>query len=259
MPRFALPTFLAPAPLRAALPRIADAGAEGVRLDLRTELRAKDLSATAVRELRHRLGEHGLRAGPAVFPTRGALHEEDRLEERVAGAVAALSLAADLGCGTLAFRPFPLPAADDESGAATLLTEVLSDLARAGSHVGVTPCLTPAGDAARVAELLQDVSVGPIGVNLDPAAVLLGGGTVAGTVRTLHDRVAVVTARDALADGAGGKETAVGRGEVEWEEVFALLDEAAFRGWVVCDRTAGPDPFAEAARAVGYLRTVAAP
>ncbi len=107
--RLALPTFLAPAPLRASLALVADAGADGVRLDLRTELRAADLSATAVRELRRRIAEHGLAVGPAVFPTRGALHEEDRLEERVAGVTAALRLAADLGCDTLSLRPFRLP------------------------------------------------------------------------------------------------------------------------------------------------------
>ncbi|MFH5804150.1 sugar phosphate isomerase/epimerase family protein [Alienimonas sp. DA493] len=257
MLRLALPTFLASAPLRTSLTRVAEAGADGVRLDLRTELRAADLSATAARELRHRLAEHNLKAGPAVFPTRGALHEEDRLEERVSGIVAALNLAADLGCGTLSFRPFRLPAAD--APAATLLAEVLNDLARSGSHVGVIPCLTPAGDAARLAEVLDRVTTGPFGVNLDPAAVLLGGGEVADTIRTLHDRIETVTARDAINDGAGGKEVPVGRGEVDWEETLALLDEAGFKGWTTCDRTTGPAPFAEASRAVGYLRSVAAP
>ncbi|QDT17696.1 sugar phosphate isomerase/epimerase family protein [Alienimonas californiensis] len=257
MIRLALPTFLAPVPLRAALARVADAGADGVRLDLRTELRAADLSATAARELRHHLGEHGLKAGPAVFPTRGTLYEEDRLEERVAGVVAALNLAADLGCGTLSFRPFRLPAAD--APAAALLTEVLNDLARAGAHVGVIPCLTPAGDVARVAEVLDRVTTGPFGVNFDPAAVLLGGGEVVAALRTLHDRLETVTARDAISDGAGGKEVRVGRGEVDWEETLALLNEAGFKGWGTCDRTTGPDPFGEASRALGYLRSVASP
>ena len=243
--------------MRDSLALVADANADGVRLDLRTELRAAELSATAVRELRRRLAEHGLKTGPAVFPTRGALHAEDRLEERVAGLTAALRLAADLRCDTLSLRPFRLPAAD--APAATLLAEVLSDVARAGSHVGVIPCLTPAGDADRVAEVLGGVRVGPFGVNLDPAAVLLGGGDVAETIRSLHDRIHAVTARDAIADASGGKETPVGRGEVDWEETLALLHEADFRGWATCDRTTGPDPFAEAARAVGYLRTVGGP
>ena len=257
MPRFALPTFLAPAPLRAALDRLADAGADGVRLDLRTELKAADLSATAVRELKRRIEEHGLKVGPAVFPTRGALHAGDRLEERVAGFVAALGLAADLGCDTLSVRPFRLPAADD--AAFSLLTEVLSDVARAGSHRGVIPCVTPAGDADRWRDLLESVSTGPVGVNFDPAAVLLSGGDPSAVLRTLHGSVRTVTARDAISKGSGGKEVPVGRGEADWEETLAVLAEAGFRGWIACDRTTGPDPFAEAARAVGYLRAVAEP
>ena len=49
----------------------------------------------------------------------------------------------------------------------------------------------------------------------------------------------------------------VGRGEVDWEETLAVLDEAGFAGWIACDRTSGPGPFAEASRAVRYLREVA--
>ena len=264
MLKLALPSFLAPVPLRDALGRVKDAGADGVRLDLRSELRAADLSATARRELRHRLREHGLAAGPAVFPTRGALHASDRLDERVAGVTAALQLAADLGCDTLTLRPFAPPAVGqsgdgegDDGGEAALLVEVLSDVARAGQHVGVIPCVTPAGNPRRWAETVAAVSTGPVGVNLDPAAVLRAGGDPAAAARATAGLIRTVTARDALADGAGGREVPVGRGEVDWEELLALLDEANFRGWTTCDRTEGPDRFAEASRAVGYLRKVA--
>ena len=263
MLRLALPTALVPGPLRTALDRVAESGADGVRFDLRNELKAGELSATAIRELRRRLSDHDLQAGPAVFPTRGTLHDEERLDERVAGITAALRLAAELGCGTLSFRPFRLPGG--ENAAAPLLAEVLNDLARTGSHVGVIPCLTPAGDAARTAAVLAGVTTGPFGANLDPAAVLLGGGDVARAIRTLHDRIETVTARDAVDDGAGGKETRLGRGEVDWEETLALLHEAGFgRGraggrWTTCDRTVGPDPFGEASRAIGYLRAVVQP
>ena len=254
MLKLALPTFLAPAPLRVALGKVKEAGADGVRLDLRSELRAADLSSTARRELRHKLREHGLAAGPAAFPTRGTLHEEDRLDERVAGVTAALSLAADLGCDTLSLRPFAPPA--EETPDAQRLHEVLNDLAATGQRVGVVPCVTPAADGAGWARVLAGVTAGPVGVNLDPAAALLAGGDPAANARVLHRFIHAVTARDAL---AGGKEVPAGRGECDWEELLATLDEAAFSGWVTCDRTSGPDPFAEASRAVAYLRDVARP
>ena len=254
MPRFALPTFLCPAPLKAAVGRIADAGADGVRLDLRTELRAADLGATAVRQLRHLFDAHGLKVGPAVFPTRGALHAADRLDERLAGLAAALKLAGELGCKTLSLRPFALPAGDAPER--TRLREVLTDVAATGAKRGVIPCLTIADEPAAWGELFDAVTTGPIGVNLDPAAVTSGGGDVTGTVRALPDRVETVTARDALA-GGGGKEMPVGRGEVDWEQTLAVLHEAGFAGWITADRTTGPDPFAEASRAITYLREVA--
>ncbi|MEM9703707.1 MAG: TIM barrel protein [Planctomycetota bacterium] len=263
--RFALPSSLLAGSLRAALPRLAEAGVEGVRLDLRTELRAADLSATAIRELRHRLSEHGLTAGPAVFPTRGALHEEDRLDERLAGITAALNLAAELGCRTLSFRRFRLPDEDDPQSA--LLTQALNDLARAGSHVGVIPCLSTGGQADRLHAVLSSVTTGPVGVNFDPAAVLLSGGDPVRVAGLHRERIQSLTTRDVILDDgedSGGREVPVGRGEVDWEQTLASLSDAhdfarSGRGWVVCDRTGGPDPFGDAARAASYLRAVASP
>ena len=253
--KFALPTFLAPAPFRVALGKVKDAGADGVRLDLRTELKAADLSDTARREVRHRIREHGLKAGPAVYPTRGAVHEPDRLDARLAGLRAAIDLAGDLGCDTLSLRPFPPSAAEDDEDSGRL-TDVLNDLAAAGQRVGVIPCVTPGCDVDRWAEVLAGVSAGVVGVNFDPAAVVAVGGDPAAAFMAVRRFVHTVTARDAL---AGGGEVPVGRGEVEWERHLAQFDEAGFTGWVACDRTSGPDPFAEATAAVAYLRNVARP
>ena len=252
-PRFALPTFLCPAPLRVAVGRVKDAGADAVRLDLRSELKPADLGPTAVREVRHLIRSAGLAVGPAVYPTRGAVHDEDRLDARLRGLTAAVGSAGKLGCSTLTLRPFDVPGEDEET---TRLVEVLTDLAAAGAKAGVVPCVTVAGDAGGWARVLDEVTTGPVGVTLDPAAVLLGGGDpgeVAGIVRVLPDRVREVTVRDATA-GRGGREVPAGQGDVDWEELLAVLDEAAFPGSLTPDRTAGPDPFAEAAAAITALR-----
>jgi sugar phosphate isomerase/epimerase len=76
-------------------------------------------------------------------------------------------------------------------------------------------------------------------------------------LRTLHSLILHLTARDAIRDiDAGGLETALGRGEVEWVELLPLLDEINYSGWVTVNRTQGDDRAGDAARAIQYLKNV---
>jgi sugar phosphate isomerase/epimerase len=78
-------------------------------------------------------------------------------------------------------------------------------------------------------------------------------------LRTLHASVWQVRVRDAVREMDGsGVEVPLGRGEVVWDEFLALVDEIGYRGWLTVDRTAGDDKLHDAARAIQYLRRVAA-
>ena len=53
-----------------------------------------------------------------------------------------------------------------------------------------------------------------------------------------------------------GKEVAMGRGEVDWDEFAALLHEVDYRGWLTVIRNGGPDPVEESLRAVRFAKNV---
>ena len=255
-PRIGFPTRLLEGRLRDKIPQVAAFGADGVQLDLRYELKPGELSETGRRQFRNLFSEHDLALAPALFPLRRPLIDQEGLEERVAGITAALRFAADLKAPALMVRAGTIP--DSETDQLTLFIEVLNDLARAGDHVGVTFTLTSGREPAdKLAELLKSVTAGPIGVNFDPAAAVMTERNPAEEIRLLHDHLNHLRVRDGLRDTDGaGVEVPVGRGEIDWEDLLAVLAEIDFTGWMTPDRTSGEDMAADAARAVSYVRNV---
>jgi sugar phosphate isomerase/epimerase len=255
--RIAIAQHCFPQTLTQSLLPIAQAGAAGIEIDARDGLKPTDLSETGRRQLLHRLGELNLSVASLSFPTRGSLQEPMRLDERISAVKKVMQFAYQLKAGIVAVRLGPIPA-EQESVEYSSLLEILNDLARFGNHEGVTVALTPGRDSAvRVASLLSAVTEGPIGVTFDPAVQVMSGHNPVSAVRSLHNFLAQIQVRDAISDIDGtGVEVAVGRGEVVWDELLALIDETGFRGWFSIDRTGGDDRAGDAARAVSYLKQV---
>ena len=85
----------------------------------------------------------------------------------------------------------------------------------------------------------------------------VAGRSPAADLRTLHNCVGQIQLRDAARDAHGlGHETTFGRGEVDWEEMFALVGEIHYRGWLVVRRNEGDDRVGDATRAIQYASTV---
>ncbi|MEZ6044449.1 MAG: sugar phosphate isomerase/epimerase [Planctomycetaceae bacterium] len=106
-------------------------------------------------------------------------------------------------------------------------------------------------------EFLDEIQTGPVGINLDTATAILNGYNPVDVVRLFHDRLMHVTARDASRSRDGqGQETAIGRGEVDWEETLAVLVEAEYHGWITVQRTSGERQAIDMENAIRYLRTI---
>jgi sugar phosphate isomerase/epimerase len=244
-------------PLKESLRAAARFGATGVQLDAREEIRPGELTDTGRRQLQHALGELGLSIASLAFPTRRSFYDEEQLDARVSAAKQVMELAWNLEARVVTARIGKIPA-DKESKSSRLLFEVLSDLARHGNQVGATLAITPTHDSpAALSELITSVKTGPLGVDFDPAVFIMSGHSPPEALRTLHSLILHLTARDAIRDiDAGGLETALGRGEVEWVELLPLLDEINYSGWVTVNRTQGDDRAGDAARAIQYLKNV---
>ena len=240
-----------------SLQSVAESGAAGVQIDARNEIKPAEISETGRKQLRHRLDEFRLEVASLNFPTRSALYDSKRVDARLDAAKAVMQLAYQLKSNVVTLSVGRIPQ-DIESDDYTVLTNVLNDLAGYGNYIGAVPAISCAHDAAEtIAGLLSTVTAGPIGLNFDPAVFVLAGHDPIDAFRTLYQSVTHVQVRDAIRDvGGAGMEVAVGRGEVAWDEMLALINEADYQGWLTVDRTAGDDPAGDAARAVRYLLQV---
>lgn len=254
---FAVATRAFGIPLRAALRRAADAGASGVQFDLRDELPPEVSTETGRRQFIHLLSEYGLKVGASHFSTRRALYASDQLDRRVAAVRDAMSLASQLKSRVLTVRIGPIPADDDQHDR-KLLSEVLDDLVRHGNHVGVTLALSTSGEEpSRIHGLVNQIKSGPIGIDFDPSSFVFAGRSVSDAYRTLHQEVVHIQARDGVRDLDGtGAEVILGRGQVDWLELLALLYEAGYQGWLTAIRNQGGNRGADVETAISYLKEV---
>jgi sugar phosphate isomerase/epimerase len=255
--RLAVATSVLNQPLRHAIVSAAAAGANGVQLDARNEVKPADYGETARRQLLHELGERGLKVASLAFPLRHSLHAIEHLDARLAAVREAMEFAALLKASVVVVRAGRV--LDDPSSAENQrLADVLDEFARLGNHLGVTLSVTPAAEPpGTLAAILETIKSGPIGIDFDPAACAIAGRGAPDDLRTLHAYVTHVQVRDAVRDVDGtGLETPVGRGEVDWPELLAIIGEMNYQGWLTVRRTGGDDVAGDCARAIKYIRNV---
>jgi sugar phosphate isomerase/epimerase len=245
-------------PLKPSIVTASQMGAQGVAFDLRNEVRPGELSESGRKQLLHSLEEMNLVVASTMFPTRRAFYDLEELDARLAATRQAMEFTFQLKTSVMTLRVGRIPE-NAESEEYQILRQVLNDLARHGNRVGVTLALTPTRDEpARLLALLKEITQGPVGLNFDPGAFAMSGQNPSSALEELQALLTHVLVRDGIRDMDGsGLEVPVGRGEVEWEEILALLDEAEYKQWLTVDRTQGTDRQGDIERAMQYLRNVA--
>ena len=99
-----------------------------------------------------------------------------------------------------------------------------------------------------------------IGTDLDPVAMLRDSWTPEKILSELGDTIFHIRGRDALlGTGSRTQLTSISRGNVQWQQLFALLDQGAFHGWLTIDTMDLPDRTAEAGRAIMLLHKMLIP
>lgn len=116
--------------------------------------------------------------------------------------------------------------------------------------------------ASELLQFLNDLSVRNVGVNFDPANMLLYGvgdpieavGILGRHIRHVHVKDARISERPGV---TWGSEVAFGAGQVEPKAFLETLKEIEYRGALTIEREAGPQRMTDIRRAIEVLRNAA--
>ncbi len=138
------------------------------------------------------------------------------------------------------------------------LGEVASIFERAGIALGFE---TGQETAPQLLQVLQKLNTKNIGVNFDPANMILyDKGDPIEAVRTLGSWIRQVHIKDATrtkVPGSWGAEVPVGTGEVDWRAFFRVLNDLKFQGNLVIEREAGNQRVADIRKAKELIEKLA--
>jgi len=183
----------------------------------------------------------------------GGLVPDEHEAKNLAAAEANARLARELGLSLVTLHVGFVP---EERGdpARERLVARLARVADVFREQGVRVALETGQESATgLVELLDDLGRGDVGVNFDPAnMVLYGSGEPLAALELLLPRVFQVHVKDALPSdvrGQWGSEVAAGTGAVDWQRFFDLVAAAPQVIDTVIEREAGENRVGDVARA----------
>jgi sugar phosphate isomerase/epimerase len=243
-------------PVRRGLEEAERLGAVGVQLDAVGDLSPDNLEQTGRRELRHLLRAHNLELTALGCPLRHGLDLARDQEPRIDRVRKVMTLSFDLGARVTIVQAGKV---HEEAGDArtALLSEALRALGAHGDRTGTVLALETgleSGDVLR--RFLDRFDTGGLGVNLDPANMLINGFDPYASARTLHDRIVHTHARDARSAGPSraAQEVPLGHGDIDWMQFLGVLEEIDYHGWLTVEQEVGGNRRADIQASIQFLR-----
>lgn len=242
-------------PLKKALETAASIGAEGVEINARSELKPAELSRTGVRHLKKMLGDLNLEVAAIHFPTRRGYDESDDLDRRLEATKAAMDMAYNLGCSVVTNRIGQVCDDVSDDRRSTML-QALTDLG-IHSHKSGAWLAAQSGfdEPSLVKGLIDSLPPMAIGIDFDPAQMVINGFSPVEGMEAFADRVMHFRARDAVHDLSMGRglEVQLGRGSVDLAALLGLLEEQQYKGYFTIERDEQVDVVLQCGQAIEYL------
>ena len=242
-------------PVKQALVVASRLGADAVELNARTEIRAAEMSRTAVRHLLKLLADLNLKVSALHFPTRRGYEVTDDLDQRLDATRRAMSLAYELGCSVVVNQVGRIPEDESDSRWITLM-QALADLGNHAQKAGAwLAAKTGTADGSELSRLMQSLPPMTIGIDYDPAELVIQGFSPDESMDQLASQVMNFRARDGVRDLSMGRgiEVQLGRGSVDWARLLGLLEEQNYQGFIAIDRQFSDQFESECGQALEFL------
>jgi L-ribulose-5-phosphate 3-epimerase len=173
----------------------------------------------------------------------GGIRPDATWPENLAAAASNARLARDLGLSLVTFHGGFLPASPDDPERARIVDRLRQVIDTFAAQQVAVALETGQEHSADLARLLEELDCPTVGVNFDPANLLLYGRDepllalerLAPWVRQVH----IKDARRTELPGTWGSEVRAGQGQVPWAQFFRALCDEGFSGDLVIEREAG--------------------
>jgi sugar phosphate isomerase/epimerase len=260
-------------PMEQALARAAELGAQGVQVyTVSGAMSPEQLDGGGRTRFRELCRRHNLVISALCGDMGGGFHEAKSNEQKIARTRAIIDLAVDLGTAVVTTHVGVIPA-NPADGEYAILQAACRQIAQYAHGRGVTLAVeTGPEKAATLNRFLEDVDSPGLGVNLDPAnLVMVVGDDPVAAVGLLGKRIVHTHAKDGRRVSPcdprqiyyGGaphpwshyfSELPLGAGDVKWDAYLAALEAVGYKGFLTIEREVGDAPAADIAAAIGFLR-----
>jgi L-ribulose-5-phosphate 3-epimerase len=185
----------------------------------------------------------------------GNLAQEGKLDERLDWAKSVVALAGDMGVGIVTSHVGVIPDdLDSPQGAAMLsqLEKLGTEAQQRGLKMGMETGPEP---PETMAAALGRLSIPALGVNYDPANLLMAGFDWLGGVNVLAPWIVHVHAKDARLTADGKPEQVpFGEGDVDVPAFIAALRQVGFDGYATLERESGEERLRDMRNGLAVLR-----
>jgi sugar phosphate isomerase/epimerase len=243
-------------PFRRGIAEARRLGLSGVQVDAIGELSPERLTDTGKRELKHLLRSHGLELTALGCPLRHGLDEPNNLQPRIDRIRAVMALSFEMGARITIVAAGKIPDAADDPRM-PLMRESLLALGQYGDRIGTSLALETGLESGETLKACFDtLDTGGLGVNYDPANMLINGFDPIENLTPLRGRIAHTHAKDArkVAVSRSATEVPLGHGDIDWIAYFGTLSALEYRGWIVIEREGGINRVADVAAGVSFLK-----
>jgi sugar phosphate isomerase/epimerase len=258
--------------------KAAQLGAEGVQIyTVRGQMAPEAMTAARRDELRALIKELGIVISALCGDMGGGFRDAANNPAKIVQSKKIVDLASDLGTHVVTTHIGVTPEDRRDPIYQTMLA-ACRELADYAADRGVTFAIETGPEKAVVLkQFLDDVDSNGLGVNLDPAnLVMVVGDDPVQAVTTLDKYIVHTHAKDGiqlLAGSAMGvyhgasassepaakfKEVPLGEGRVDWPAYLGALARVGYRGFLTIEREVGADPAGDIAQAIAFLRRLMA-
>ncbi|MFL5329953.1 MAG: sugar phosphate isomerase/epimerase family protein [Gemmataceae bacterium] len=222
-------------PFRPALTAASKLGVSGLQLDAVGDLAPAQLSETGRKELRHLLRSHALELTALYCPLRHSLDHPVSLQSRIDRLKNALKLSVDLGARKIIIDAGRMPTAADDPRAGTM-REALIALGTHADRIGAVLALDTGLDSGEtLGTYLGTFDIGALGVNYDPANMLMHGFDPVTNLAPLKQWIVHTHAHDIRQSSGGADDVPIGHGEIEWMSYLGTLAAQDYASWIVVE------------------------